>query len=179
VRLRCPRTGEGKAEQIALEVPDGQRIVAVDAAEVLPEGVPAAVSGATRQDEGPRSAAAGELAEARKESIPALRTIATTLLTTSTGGIPVYFAVLTYIQTPGPAKPWPWLAVVPALLLILAAAAFVRCLLPSVKHVDAEDFVEARWAHVEVTGFRLRVGAILLLIAAAAAAIVFSFYSIA
>lgn len=79
-----------------------------------------------------------ELKEWRKATVPTLRSFATTMLTTSTGGVAVYFAVLKYLgwEKAQFSTALVALTIAPPVLLFAAAVAFALALHPSLEIVE-------------------------------------------
>jgi hypothetical protein len=114
-----------------------------------------------------------ELKEWRKNTVATQRAFATTMLTTSSGGVAIYFAVLKYLgwEQANFSAPLVVLTVLPPALFLLAAMAFALALRPSLSYVDRDEYAEFRAhrigeIHGRVTaGTVLYVAALLLAIA--------------
>lgn len=87
-----------------------------------------------------------ELKDWRKLTVPTLRSFATTMLTTSSGGVAVYFAVLKYLgwEQARFGTALVALSVTPPVLLFAAAVAFALALRPSLAIVERNDYAEFR-----------------------------------
>lgn len=86
-----------------------------------------------------------ELAEWRKTSVANARTYATTMLTTASGAVAVYFAVLKYLGFEQQGKgPWAWVAGLPPVLFLASGACFAYALRPSMSYVERSEYVEFR-----------------------------------
>lgn len=109
-----------------------------------------------------------ELTTVRQNSIATLRTFSTTMLTVSTGGIAVYYTVLEYLDPEGLAPEFRWIALLPPLLLVLAAAAYVWSLRPTLDFPDEAGYADARRSYLLRTQRRVTVATGLLLAATAA-----------
>jgi len=106
--------------------------------------------------------------EARKQSVEAIRRFAASLLTTSTGGVAVYFTVLKYLGLES-AQPESFLGkaitVLPAALLVGAAAVSLWACQPLLAAVPMEDFDASRARYLRSRMRRANVAAALLLAA--------------
>ncbi|WP_324649956.1 hypothetical protein [Georgenia sp. H159] len=109
-----------------------------------------------------------ELTTVRQNSIATLRTFSTTMLTVSTGGIAVYYTVLEYLDPEGLAPEFRWIALLPPLLLVLAATAYVWSLRPTLDSPDEAGYADSRRSYLLRTQRRVTVATGLLLAATAA-----------
>lgn len=113
-----------------------------------------------------------ELKEWRKNSVATQRVFATTMLTTSSGGVAVYFAVLKYLgwEQANFSATLVTLTVFPSALFLIAAMSFALALRPSLSYIDRDKYAEFRAhrigkIHGWVTaGIALYVAALLLAI---------------
>jgi hypothetical protein len=111
-----------------------------------------------------------ELKEWRKATVPTLRSFATTMLTTSSGGVAVYFAVLKYLgwEKAQFGTALVALTLAPPVLLFAAAVTFALVLRPSLSMVEKADYAEFRARRVAqmhrraTLGFFFYAGAILI-----------------
>lgn len=86
-----------------------------------------------------------ELAEWRKSSVSTARTYATTMLTTASGAVAVYFAVLKYLgfEQLGDG-PWAYVAGAPPALFLASAGCFAFSLRPSLSYLERSEYVDFR-----------------------------------
>ncbi|MCA1706120.1 MAG: hypothetical protein LC808_23810 [Actinobacteria bacterium] len=108
-----------------------------------------------------------ELQEWRKNTVATQRAFATTMLTTSSGGVAIYFAVLKYLgwEQANFSAPLVVLTVLPPALFLLAAMAFALALRPSVSYVDRHEYAEFRAKRIGEIHGRVTAGTVLYLAA--------------
>ncbi|MFF4410353.1 hypothetical protein [Streptomyces sp. NPDC001404] len=157
IEWTCPNTGEMFAFPVSVEQADDESVqaVAVDSegAAVLP----------------PPSWLEAARGDAQKESLIVARDFVATMLTTSLGAAPVYFAVVKYL-TAKRVSPPVWLAIPPAVLFILAAALFALALRPqSFEEMDAEDFLDNQKRRVRILRRRTDLASVVFLAAVVSA----------
>lgn len=175
--LPCPREHVQTDVVLPLTAPPGYLVASFEVA-----GAPAP-AGPEDRAEGPRGGRASAATptsayeEARKQSVEAVRRFAASLLTTSTAGVAVYFAVLKYLglesAEPVPVS-WRVVTVLPAALLVAAAAASVWASQPALVAVPAEDFATHRAGYLRSRTRRANVAAGLLLTATLASVLVWT-----
>jgi hypothetical protein len=92
-----------------------------------------------------------ELRDWRKTTVSTQRTYATTMLTTSSGAVAVYFAVLKYLgwEEANFGTPLVFLTILPPVLLFSAAASFALALRPSLTFVERSEYAEFRARRVD------------------------------
>jgi len=116
-----------------------------------------------------------ELKEWRKNSVATQRTFATTMLTTSSGGVAIYFAVLKYLgwEQANFSVPLVILTVLPPALFLLAAMAFALALRPALSYVDRDEYAEFRAHRIGKIHRRVTAGSVLYVAALLLAIAVF------
>jgi hypothetical protein len=130
VRLVCPATGRSYAETVQIPIAEGEGAVSV--------------TQEVQDSQGPDWRAA-EFAEWIKGSITSERDFCKTMLSTASGAIPVYFAVLKYLGVERVSAGWKALSVAPPVLLFAAMLAFSIPLRPSGQLIeDVADFASFR-----------------------------------
>lgn len=86
-----------------------------------------------------------ELAEWRKSSVSTARVYATAMLTTASGAVAVYFAVLKYLGFEQAGHgPWAWLLGLPPVLFVVSAGLFAFALRPSLVYLQRSEYVNFR-----------------------------------
>lgn len=151
--LKCPRRNRLFDAELLIPAGLGEEVDSVEietiAAEAPADGQ--AQAGESQAEptttEPQRDWVADELAEWRKSSAATLRTYATTMLTTSSGGVPVYFAVLKYLgwEQADFGAGLVAVSVLPPALLFLAALAFTLALRPSLStNLEPQDYLSLR-----------------------------------
>ena len=138
---------------------------------------PAAVS--AHDANAPRSPVEQEFADWTKASRTTAVDFCKTMLTASTGAIPVYFAILKYLGTETAWGSWfSTFAALPPLLFLASAIVFALALRPRYTVVKPEGFEEFRRARLEhlnrgmLTGLVLFSGGVLIAIALGLSALV-------
>lgn len=113
------------------------------AGQTIPAGTPAVAAGDDWIDD--------ELREWRRSTVATQRSYATTMLTTSSGGVAVYFAVLKYLgwENADTGAAFVTLTLAPPVLFLLAAAAFALALRPSLSFVERNEYAEFRARRIE------------------------------
>jgi hypothetical protein len=176
VRVRCPTAGEEAEQALTIPIDPGSRLVSFQVANITPD--PPVPSATTAPDTaaGPGGNwLADDLRSVQMSSPLTLRTFATTMLTTSTGAVAVYFAVINYLDgRHGGSRVPAWLGVSPAVLLLAASAAFAWALRPALGYVTADDYAEFRRVALVRTQRRCSAGLTLLLAAVVIAVAAFS-----
>lgn len=116
-----------------------------------------------------------ELKEWRKNTVATQRAFSTSMLTASSAGVAIYFAVLKYLgwEHADFSAPLVVLTVLPPALLLLAACAFALALRPSLSYVDREKYAEFRAHRVGEIHRRLTIGTLLYISALVVAVAVF------
>jgi hypothetical protein len=116
-----------------------------------------------------------ELAEWRRNTVATQRTFATTMLTTSSGGVAIYFAVLKYLgwERADFAAPLVVLTVLPPVLFLLAAIAFALALRPSLTYIDRDAYAAFRDRRTGEIHGRITAGTVLYVAALLIAIAVF------
>jgi hypothetical protein len=116
-----------------------------------------------------------ELKEWRKNTVATQRAFATTMLTTSSGGVAIYFAVLKYLdwEQANFSAPLVVLTVLPPVLFLLAAMAFALALRPSLSYVDRDEYAEFRARRIGEIRGRVTAGTVLYVAALLLATTVF------
>jgi len=104
-----------------------------------------------------------ELKDWRKTTVPTLRSFATTMLTTSSGAVAVYFAVLKYLgwEKAHFGTALVALTITPPVLLFGAAATFALALRPSLAVVERIDYAEFRAQRIAEMYRRVTIGIVL------------------
>lgn len=104
-----------------------------------------------------------ELKEWRKNTVATQRAFSTSMLTASSAGVAVYFAVLKYLgwERADFAAPLVVLTALPPMLFLLAAVAFALALKPSLSYVDRQEYAEFRARRVSEIHHRLTAGTLL------------------
>lgn len=101
-----------------------------------------------------------ELMDWRKNTIATQRSYATIMLTTSSGAVGVYFAIVKYLgwEKVDPSAAFVVLTLAPAVLLLLAAATFALALRPSLTFVERSEYAVFRARRVEQMHRRASIG---------------------
>ncbi|GGS64628.1 hypothetical protein [Streptomyces violaceus] len=171
--LTCPTTGgpivvelELRENETYLGPVDPSAGAAVTVA--LPE--PAAAGAAVAQDSG------GERVEWQKGSRTTALDFCRTMLTTSSGAIPVYTAVLNYVGTKRISGSFSGrLSVLPVIFFLLASVAFIMALVPTLAAVtDERGFREFRDRRLRLLDRYIWIG-VTLFVAAMAFSVYFLF----
>jgi hypothetical protein len=161
VLLRCPDTEEEFTHPARIETMPDEDIIAV----AMTGDQQASSSSSWQQD---------EFTEWIKASVGNARDFARTMLSTSLAAIPVFFTVLKYLGFERVRSSWWAVSIVPPLLLLAAAVAFVYALRPvHLTIADTPDFVTFRTHRLAVMNQRITVGMSLFLVAVAASTIIF------
>lgn len=116
-----------------------------------------------------------ELKEWRKTTVATQRTYATTMLTASSAGVAVYFAVLKYLgwEQADFGTPLVVLTVAPPILLLAAAVAFALALRPSLTYVERSEYAEFRALRIGQMHARATAGTVLYVTALLLAVVTF------
>jgi hypothetical protein len=116
-----------------------------------------------------------ELQDLRRNTVARQRAFATTMLTTSSGGVAVYFAVLKYLgwEQANLSAPLLAITVLPPALFLLATMAFALALRPSLSLVDREGYAEFRARRIAQIQSRIMAGTALYVSALFLAIVVF------
>ena len=177
--LTCPRRGRSFEGSVLVPVRDDEAVSAIDVERVRDPQVDGSPS-----PEAPVAAAVAppaadwlghELAEWRKNTVATHRAFATTMLTTSSGGVAIYFAVLKYLgwEQADFATSLVVLSVLPPALLLFATIAFALALRPSLSYVDRAEFAEFRAHRIAEIHSRITAGTVLYVAALLVAIAVF------
>jgi hypothetical protein len=115
-----------------------------------------------------------ELQEWVKASAPTAHDFSKTMITTATGAIPLFFAVLKYLGAEKAVTPLSaWLGVVPPALFIASAVAFVIALRPQYELVDAATFERFRTSRLKLMNKLILLGTGAFLLGVLLAIVVF------
>jgi hypothetical protein len=108
-----------------------------------------------------------ELREWRKNTVATQRAFATTMLTTSSGGVAIYLALLKYLgwEQANFSAPLVVLTVLPPALFLLAAMAFALALRPSLSYIDRDEYAEFRAHRIGEIHGRVTAGIVLYVVA--------------
>ncbi|MFD9064766.1 hypothetical protein ACFVZ3_24955 [Kitasatospora purpeofusca] len=190
VELTCPRTWETFEDQIVigteerfLRIADPwitmPRQGALQAQHEPPSTEGGAETAAAAPAEPPPVATGGtadpEFAEWARMSRQTGIEYCKAMLTASSAAIPVYFAVLQYMNLATVKEHWASrLAAAPAVLFLLAAAAFALAQRPRLVHATAQSFAEVRGDSLRRLGRFSQVGTGLFLLGSLGALIAYS-----
>lgn len=149
--VNCPVTQKMFEATLMLPIPENEtlgRVVITDVThldESPPMAADSSKSGAETAAQPARDWIDEELAEWRKTSVSTARTYATTMLTTASGAVAVYFAVLKYLGFEQHGHgPWAWVAGVPPVFFLVSAGCFAFALRPSLSYVERSEYVDFR-----------------------------------
>jgi hypothetical protein len=166
--ITCPREQRSFEGELLVPVEYNETIRGVRIESVTEPGAEADATQATplveaRAAETPGDWVDEELKEWRKTTVGTLRTYATTMLTTSSGGVAVYFAVLKYLgwEQANFGVPLVVLTVAPPVLFLAAAGTFAVALRPSLTYVERSEYAEFRARRVEQMHRRAGIGTLL------------------
>ena len=174
VRLPCPRRNEQRESLLHVPLEAGERLIRVEATVSPASGDASGANPGRPRDAGAPSGTTGpnwlqeEMKDVRMGSVATLRTFATTMLTTSTGGTAVYFAVLEHLDPTGIPAAWRWVTLIAPILLVLAAGTYGSALMPVLALPDEASYADERRRYLVRTYGRLRAASMLLLGATAA-----------
>ena len=188
--FKCPTTGKPAEVDSPVPASEDEKVVRVVLEATAPSDVPqssAAVpplpvapsdkGSSAKEQAGPSQATSWleqELADWRKNSAATLRSFSTTMVSTSTGGLAVYFAVLKYLGIEHITGGWQAVTIVPPVLFLSAATAFVLSLQPGVGWIEnAEEYANFRRSRLQTISRFSHLGTILFLLATAIAVIVY------
>jgi hypothetical protein len=164
VILLCPERGKSFSERIHVELPEGQTIARADPITAALAEEPAA---------GLQWSVESEYQDWIRSSASLLRDYAKTMITVSTGAIPIFFALVSYLGIAHQGRQV-WIAVgcsVP-ILLLAAAVVFVDALRPRGEKLDLESFAGFRTRRLLEIRTRMTAGTVLFVSAVAIASIV-------
>jgi hypothetical protein len=179
--IMCPREQRSFEGELLVPVEYNETIRGVQIESITETGADADAAQALPAVEGLAVGTPGdwideELKEWRKTTVATLRTYATTMLTTSSGAVAVYFAVLKYLgwEQANFGTPVVVLTVAPPVLFLAAAGTFALGLRPSLTYVERSEYAEFRARRVEQMHWRAGIGTLLYVTALLLAVLTFA-----
>jgi hypothetical protein len=171
VSILCPEKNLGAEEIILLKPGAGAKVLSVDVSQVSKSPQPAQAPSPPPGD--PGAWLGEELKEWRKSSALNMRAFGTSMITTCTGGVAIYFAVLKFIGTEKIGGGWQWILILPPILLLLSATGFGWAIRPTLGFVDLAEYSEFRRNTLMRTHTRINSALVILLLALMLAILVF------
>jgi hypothetical protein len=159
--VTCPREQRSFEGELRIPCDYNESVRGVQIASVTDEHADgAAPAAATEPAEPPGDWVDEELKEWRRTTVATQRTYATTMLTTSSGGVAVYFAVLKYLgwEQADLGTSLVVLSIAPPVLFFAAAGSFALALRPSLTFVERSEYAEFRARRVGQMHRRASIG---------------------
>ena len=177
--VTCPRTNVATECHLFVAVEDGEYVRRLVVEQVLdsdgepPAGPAGSGKPAVPQPLAPQDWITEDLAEWRKNSVATARTYSTTMLTTSSGAVAVYFSVLKYLGFDKINRSWGWLTILPPVLFLGAAAIFAMSMFPALTYVRAQDYAVFRARRINQMHRRATIGTSLYILSVLGSLIIF------